>query len=115
VCVETYTTCATSEAATTSTAPTTATSRASLTALATTSTFAAAYSSFGLLTCRFRLASELNRDLAFEYFFARQLRDSLLCLLSSLEVDESIADRTVCARIDRDRGCFTVVGTVRSC
>ena len=65
VVCRTYTTCATSEAATTSPASSTATTRAALATLATTSTFAAADRSFRLFTGWFRLASKLNRNLAF--------------------------------------------------
>jgi hypothetical protein len=65
---------------------------------------------FCLFACRFRFASKLNGDLAFQYFFARQLIDSFLCLFSSLKVDESITDRSVCAWVDRDGGSFTVAG-----
>jgi hypothetical protein len=110
----TYSTCSASEATTTSTAASTATTRATLTTLATTCTFAAAYSSFGLFTCWFRLASELDRDLALQYFFPRQFSNGLLGLFSSLEVDKSIADWSVCARVDRDGGSFTTADRVRS-
>jgi hypothetical protein len=102
----TYPTSGASEATTTATSTATATTGASLATLATAGTFATAYSSFGFFTGWFRLSSELNGDFAFEYFFARELSDSLLRFFSSLEVDESITHWTICARVDRDGGGF---------
>ena len=110
--MRTYATSTASEAASTATSTATATARASLTTLATTCTFATANRSLGFFTCWFRLSSELNGNLAFEYFFARELSDSLLRFFSSLEVDESITHWAVCARVDRDGSGFTVAGTV---
>src|SRR5271155_2763608 len=112
----TYTTSSTSSATASSATAATATARAraAFTTLTTTCTFTAAYRSFCLFACRFRFASKLNGDFAFQYFFARQLIDRFLCLFSSLKVDESITDRSVCAWVDRDGSSFTVAGTVRS-
>ena len=109
----TYTTSSTSSATapSTTTATTTARASAAFTTLTTTCAFTSAYRGFCLFACRFRFASKLNGDLAFQYFFARQLTDSFLCLFSSLKVDESITDRSVCAWVDRDGGSFTIAGT----
>jgi hypothetical protein len=60
-----------------------------------------------LLASRLGLASELNGDLALEDLLAGELLDGTLSLGRSGEVDESVADRAVGARVLWDRNGLT--------
>lgn len=88
------TSASTTTTATTATATTT--SRRPL-ALTTFSTIGA-FSSTGLI----RLASELDRDLAFQDVLARQVLNGLLRLFGSFQIDKGISDRTVGTGVDGD-------------
>jgi hypothetical protein len=87
-----------------------ASTTATATATATTSSTGATLLTIGafLLVVLIGLASELDRDLAFEDIFAGEISDGLFSTLSSLQIDKGIANRTVGAGVDGDRGGLAV-------
>jgi hypothetical protein len=97
----TTTTCSTTASAATATSrwstATTFTSRETLTS---------ACSSLTLLAGWFRLASKLDRDLAFKNFLARELRDGTLSLAWGGKVDESVSNWAVGTGVLGNRGRF---------
>jgi hypothetical protein len=105
-CRLTYTAAA-STASTSTTSPASPTAAAGgLTAACAIRTGTLAIGTLGLLI-RVGLASELDRDLAFEDLLARKLNNSTVGLAGSREIDEGIADRAVGARVLRDRNRLT--------
>jgi len=68
---------------------------------------ATAFSCIGFFNRCLRLASKLYWHLAFENILAREVCDGPFCFLSRFQIDKGIANRSVCAWIDRDGRWFT--------
>jgi hypothetical protein len=99
-------TAATSTTSTSTTATARTTATASRLAAACAFTTGTLSSTLALLV-RLGLASELDGNLALKDLLARQLSDGTLSLAGSREVDKGVTDRTVGARVLRDRNRLT--------
>ncbi len=98
--------------AATSTTSTSATATARTAATASRLAAACAFTTGTLsstlaLLVRLGLASELDGNLALKDLLARELSDGTLSLAGSREVDKGVTDRTVGARVLRDRNRLT--------
>lgn len=98
---------ATSETTTTSSTETAATTITPSFALTSTSSLSTTRGTFSLLSGRLVLASELNRDLALEDFFAGELTDSPFGFGRSGEINEGVTNGASITRIGRNGGGIT--------